>query len=126
MTTRVVVRALALIAVCLAVAWAADVSGKWKGEYQSPDGQTRQSTFTFQLSAEKLTGTVGSARGDAQISEGKVSGDDISFTVVRNFGGDDVKFLYKGKVSGDEIKLKVTANFGGEERTFDMTAKREK
>jgi hypothetical protein len=126
MTTRKVVRALVLIAVCLAVAWAADVSGKWKAEYQSPDGQTRQSTFTFQVSGEKLTGTVGSARGDAQISEGRVSGDDISFTVIRNFGGDDIKFLYKGKVSGDEIKLKMTANFGGEERTFQMTAKREK
>ena len=126
MTTRMVVRTLALVAVCLAVAWAADVSGKWKAEYQSPDGQTRQSTFTFKVDGEKLTGTLASAMGESQISEGKVSGDQISFVVIRNFGGDDVKFSYKGKVSGDEIKLAVTANFGGEERTFEMTAKREK
>jgi hypothetical protein len=126
MSVRLCVRALALIAVCLAVAWAADVSGKWKAEYQSPDGQTRQSTFNFQVSGEKLTGTVGGPRGDAQISEGKVSDDEISFVVVRDFGGNSVKFVYKGKVAGDEIKLAVTANFGGEERTFEMTAKREK
>lgn len=126
MTQRMFLRALVLLTLSLAVAWAADVSGQWKAEYTSPDGQTRQSTFTFKVDGEKLTGTVASAMGESQISEGKVSGDEIAFTVVRDFGGNEVKFRYKGKVAGDEIKLAVTANFGGEERTFEMTAKRQK
>ncbi len=126
MTQRTFLRALTLLGVFLAAAWAADVSGKWKAEYTSPDGQTRQSNFTFKVDGQKLTGTVASAMGESQISEGQVSGDEISFSVVRDFGGNEVKFRYKGKVSGDEIKLAVTANFGGEDRTFEMTAKREK
>ena len=125
MNTRVLVRALALVSVFLTAAWAADVSGKWKAEYESPDGQTRTSMFTFQVDGEKLTGTVGSARGESPISEGKVSGDEISFVVVRKFQDNEFKMNYKGKVAGDEIKLTVTANFGGEERTFEMTAKRQ-
>jgi hypothetical protein len=126
MTLRACVRVLFLIALCLAVAWAADVSGKWKAEMQTPDGQTRTSIFTFQVSGDKLTGTVAGARGETPISEGKISGDQISFVVVRKFQDNEFKMNYKGKVAGDEIKLTVTANFGGEERTFELTAQREK
>lgn len=103
---------------------AADVSGKWLAEYSTPDGQTRQSTFNFQVSGETLTGTVASTRGESKIEEGKIVGDDISFSVTRNFGGNDLKFVYKGKVAGDEIKFAVTVVDG--DRTFDMTAKRAK
>ncbi len=112
---------LLLLAALAFVALAADVSGKWKAEYTSPDGQSRTSLFTFKVDGEKLTGTVGGARGEAAIQDGKISGDDISFAVVRNFGGEDVKLQYKGKVSGNEMKLSVS--FG--ERSFEMTAKRE-
>jgi len=126
MTSRVVLGALALVAICLTAAWAAEVSGKWKAEFQTPDGQTRTNIFTFQVDGDKLTGTISGPRGDTPISEGKVSGDEISFAVVRKFEDREFKMDYKGKVAGDEIKLTVTANFGGEERTFEMTAKREK
>jgi hypothetical protein len=119
-------KVLCLAAIVLTVAWAADVSGKWKAEMQTPDGQTRTSIFTFQVSGDALTGTVAGARGETPISEGKISGDAISFVVVRKFQDNEFKMNYKGKVAGDEIKLTVTANFGGEERTFEMTAKREK
>jgi hypothetical protein len=119
-------KVLCLAAIVLTVAWAADVSGKWKAEMHTPDGQTRTSIFTFQVSGDALTGTVAGARGETPISEGKISGDAISFVVVRKFQDNEFKMNYKGKVAGDEIKLTVTANFGGEERTFEMTAKREK
>jgi len=99
---------------------AADVAGKWKAEFTMPDGQTRTSLFTFKVEGDKLTGTVSSPRGDAPIQEGKVSGDEISFVVVREFAGHEVRIHYKGKVSGDELKL--TVEFG--ERSFEMTAKR--
>ncbi len=113
-----------LLLMTMSAAWAADLNGKWTGEYQSPNGQTRQSTFTFQVKGETLTGTVASARGESNIEEGKVKGDEISFSVIRNFGGNDVKFQYKGKVTGDEIKFAVTVGEG--DRNFDMIAKRVK
>jgi hypothetical protein len=97
-------------------AMAADVSGKWKAEFTSPDGQQRVNTFTFKVEGEKLSGTVAGTQDETPIENGKVAGDEISFTAERPFGS----FAYKGKVSGDEIKFKVTFN----DETFEITAKR--
>jgi len=114
-------RIIPVVVITLALAaLAAEVAGKWKAEFTTPDGQTRSSLFTFKVEGDKLTGTVSSPRGDAPIQEGKVSGDEISFVVVREFGGNEVRINYKGKVSGNELKL--TVDFG--ERSFEMTAKR--
>jgi hypothetical protein len=114
-------RIIPAVVITLALAaLAAEVAGKWKAEFTTPDGQTRSSLFTFKVEGDKLTGTVSSPRGDAPIQEGKVSGDEISFVVVREFGGNEVRINYKGKVSGNELKL--TVDFG--ERSFEMTAKR--
>ena len=111
---------IASLAIFALTASAADINGKWKAEYTTPDGQARQSTFDFKADGDKLTGIVSSPRGEAPISEGKISGDDISFSVVRNIGGNEVKLLYKGKVAGSEIKFNVS--FG--DNSFDIVAKR--
>lgn len=124
MKTASLLRGFALFVLVCATVWAADVSGKWIGEFTTPDGQTRQSTFNFQVSGEALTGTVASTRGESKIDEGKVVGDDVSFSVTRNFNGNDMKFVYKGKVTGDEIKFNVSVGDG--DRTFELVAKRAK
>src|SRR5262249_10704345 len=103
------------VTLCIA-AVAADVSGKWRAEFTTPDGTQRVNTFTFKQEGAKLTGTVAGTQDETPIQDGKVTGDDISFTAERPFG----KFSYKGKVSGDEIKFKV--EFG--DNSFDITAKR--
>jgi len=69
---------------------------------------------------EKLTGTVAGGRGESEIKDGKIKGSGISFTVIRNFGGNEVTVKYNGKVTGDAIQFKVEAG----ERSYDMTAKR--
>ena len=111
---------LGLAAAFTLTASAADVGGKWKATYETPDGQARESTFDFKVDGAKLTGTVSSPRGESTISDGKISGDEISFSVVRNIQGSDVKLMYKGKVSGAEIKFNVS--FG--DREFEIVAKR--
>lgn len=98
------------------VALAADVSGKWKAEFTTPDGTQRTNTFTFKVDGGKLSGTVAGAQDETPIQNGKVNGDEISFTAERPFG----TFTYSGKASGGEIKLKVTFN----DQSFEMTAKR--
>jgi hypothetical protein len=117
-----ILTALALLAMLALTLSAADVTGKWQAEMKTPDGDVRTSTFTFKVDGEKLTGTVGSARGDAAITEGKVSGDTISFAVVRDFGGGEMKIEYTGKVAGNEIQMKMT--FPGGDRTMEMVAKK--
>jgi hypothetical protein len=101
---------------------AADVSGKWKSEMTTPDGQTRTSTYTFKVDGSTLTGTVGGPRGETEIREGKVSGDEIGFVLIRSFNGNEFKTQYTGKISGGEIRFKVEVV--GMERTFELTAKR--
>lgn len=114
---------LSLLALLTLCASAADVNGKWKATFTTPNGDTRESTFDLKADGDKLTGTVAGAQGEpAKIQDGKISGDDISFHVMRNFGGNEVKLEYKGKVAANEIKFTVT--FGGGDRTFEMTAKR--
>jgi len=95
---------------------AADVSGKWRAEFTTPDGTQRVNTFTFKVENGNLTGTVAGSQDETPIKDGKVAGDEISFSAERPFG----TFTYNGKVSGNEIKFQVTFN----DRTFEITAKR--
>jgi hypothetical protein len=104
-------------------AMAADVSGVWKAQMPGRDGETREVTFNFKQSGETLTGTTSGFRGaDVQISDGKVSGDEISFTVVREFQGNTMKMLYKGKIVGGEIQFKMQRE--GSDREREFTAKK--
>ncbi len=113
-----------LMALASALALAADISGKWTAEMQGRGGQTMTTTCEFKVDGDKLTGTVTGGRGGpVEISDGKISGDDISFAVVREFGGNSIKQMYTGKVSGDEIKFKVEVE-GREGSGREFTAKK--
>jgi hypothetical protein len=93
----------------LAAAFGAEVSGKWTAEMQGRDGQARTMTFNLKAEGEKLTGTVSGGMGaETQISDGKVSGDEVSFNVVREFNGNTMVMKYTGKVEGNEMKLKMS------------------
>lgn len=117
-TLTVLLSALALLA---GVACAADIDGKWKADYTTPDGSARSSTFTFKADGDKLTGNVTGQSGEVAIQDGKVAGDSITFFVMRNFGGNEVKLSYKGKLAGGEIKFTISFGDQGE---FEITAKK--
>jgi hypothetical protein len=106
---------------CSAVASAADLNGKWKGDMSTPNGDPLETTFNFQVSGEKLTGTATNSYGEEQITEGTVKGDEISFVIMA--GGGQFKIVYKGKVVGEELKFKVVIGDMGE---GELTAKRVK
>lgn len=111
MKVKILLIGIAALLVLLASAWAADVNGKWVAQVQGRQG-TVENTFNFKAEGTTLTGTVTTPQGESTISEGKVSGDEISFVVVRKRqDGSEMKMLYKGKVAGDEIKL--TREFQG-------------
>jgi hypothetical protein len=110
MKIKILLIGAAALLVLLASAWAADVTGKWVAQVQGRQG-TSENTFNFKVEGTTLTGTLATARGEDPITEGKVSGDEISFVVVRKFGENEMKTLWKGKVSGDEIKF--TREFQG-------------
>ena len=103
---------LVIFAAFALTASAADVAGTWKGSMETPNG-TMENTFVFKVNGANLTGSMSSEMmGERPISDGKVDGDNVSFTVVRNFGGNEVKQQFKGAVSGSEIKFTRTMQFG--------------
>ena len=99
----------ALLGIFALAASAADVTGKWTAEVPGRGGNMQTNTFVFKADGSKLTGTLSGGRGgDVEITDGKIDGDNISFVVVRSFGGNTVKQLFKGTVSGDTIKFTRT------------------
>jgi hypothetical protein len=70
-------------------------------------------------------GGGGGAPAPAPISNGKVSGNTITFDVVRDFNGTSMTQKYEGTVSGSDMKLKITrTGQDGTPTTTDATAKR--
>jgi hypothetical protein len=114
--------AVLFLALCAAV-FAADVTGKWVGQVPGRDNQTREMTFNLKADGDKLTGEVGAGRGTRPLEDGKISGDEISFTQTFEFNGNSMKFLYKGKVEGDQIKF-TREREGGQGRKVEFTAKK--
>jgi len=102
---------LALVAA--ATAAAADLNGKWIAQMPARNGETRDITFNFAVNGDQLTGTVTTPRGDAQITDGKVSGDQVTFTEVVQFGEREMKIQYKGTVASDGNSIEFTRSFEG-------------
>ena len=109
----------------------ADPAGTWTwttpGRNGGPD---RKSTLKLKLDGDKLTGKISSpGRGgetrDTDISDGKLKGDEISFTVTREVNGTKFTAKYNGKISGDTIKGKIEVERNGQPTSRDWEAKRE-
>jgi hypothetical protein len=111
-----------LFALSTVAALAADFNGKWNGQVQGRNGM-QTIGFDFHVDGATLTGKVTTMRGDADITNGKVDGDNISFDQVMNFNGNSMTVTYKGVADGDTIKF--TRTFGGGDRPpVEFVAKR--
>ena len=126
MRTFVFFASLAVLGCLLATAaLAANVDGKWTASMPGRQGNTMEVTFTFKAEDSKLTGTMSNPRGESAIKDGKIEGDNISFTQTFERGGNSMTIVYKGKVSGDTIEFtREMQGGGGRAQTF--TAKRAK
>ena len=125
---------LLVIILFAAAAAAADVSGKWVAQITSPSGSQSERVFTFRVSGDKLTGTIANQQvylatfeepgkpkmtgtlktqsGNPQeISEGKVSGNDISFVIISKMMGNEIRTVYMGKISGNEINFTAETKY---------------
>ena len=114
---RVVVFGIGLF---LAAAFAADVTGKWTGDVPGRGGEAAPSTFTFKQEGDKLTGSMTGPQGEIALQDGKVAGDQLSFSTTLEFGGNSIKLLYKGAVAGDQIKMTREREGSGQAREFTI------
>jgi hypothetical protein len=63
-------------------------------------------TFVFKVDGSKLSGeTTSSMMGKSVIENGKVDGDNVTFTITVKFQDNEMKVNYKGKVTGNEVKF---------------------
>jgi hypothetical protein len=114
---------IALVALGAIVAVAAHVDGTWTAKVPGREGQMQDMTFKLKAEGANLTGTVSGRGGDTAISDGRISGDAISFNVKREFGGRSMVFKYEGKVAGEEIQFKQTVE-GMDRPPREFTAKK--
>jgi len=114
---------MALCAFLAPAAPAADISGNWKATVDTPNGPVER-TFVFKVDGHTLTGESNSSMfGKSTIEDGKVDGDNVSFTLTVNVQGNQGKVKYTGKVvDADTIKFTVDVEAIGQ--TLEMTAKR--
>jgi len=106
-------RLLFLLVALACSALAADIAGTWKAAAEGPNGNMER-TFVFQVAGEKLTGeTTSTMMGKSNIMDGKVDGDNLSFSIMVKFQENEMKINYKGKVTGNEIHLTAEVDGGG-------------
>ncbi|MGB7758272.1 MAG: hypothetical protein WBL61_00505 [Bryobacteraceae bacterium] len=108
---------------------AADAGGKWAFEQEGRGGPV-QVTLNLKVDGSTLTGTLTRPGRDGNametpISDGKVDGNNISFSVKREFNGNSFVTTYKGTLDGDSMKIEITMpGRDGNSRTANVVAKR--
>src|SRR6476661_8698473 len=105
MKTQITILALAAASLS---ALAADITGTWKAEFNTQRGLQKY-TFTLKQDGTKLTGKANVEREgekrEAELKDGKVEGDTVTFVEPLKIQDNDIRITYTGKISGDEIKF---------------------
>lgn len=89
-------------AAVVTAAAAAGIDGKWSGTVAQS-----AITFTFKTEGGKLTGTLDNAAapGVTELKDVKLTGDTVTFHVVRDLNGAETRIEWSGKLAGDELRL---------------------
>ena len=113
---------LGLMGLLAALLISADATGKWKGSFDAA-GTIRNIVFDLKADGETLTGTVGGLiEKAAEIKEGKIQGDKVSFWFMTEYEGNPIKLVCNGKVDGDEIHFTMGLEDG--QWSTDFVAKK--
>jgi hypothetical protein len=101
-------------------------AGNWNAALILPDGNRIEGTLKLKQEGDKLTGATIRNENENQIQDGKIAGDEITFTVIRDRDGRKVTAKYKGKITGDTLKGKVESDWSGDWQTLEWEGTRGK
>lgn len=88
-------------AIAASAAWAQDLTGRWTA---TAVGNNVAVTLDLKVTGNVVTGAILNPQsGPAEIKEGKLEGNNISFHVVRTANNTTNKILWKGMIHGEEI-----------------------
>src|SRR6476619_7672169 len=113
MKTLIILLTLALSSLS---ALAADITGTWKAEFETQRGLQKY-TFTLKQDGTGVTGKANVEREgekrEAELKEGKVEGDTVTFVELLKIPDNELRITYTGNISGDEIKFtRKVGDFG--------------
>lgn len=94
------------------IAFAADATGKWVGDFAGPNGNSMALAVNLKQEGTKLTGSSEGPGGTIEIKEGKIDGDKISFYITFEGGGGAMKLNHTGTITGDELVLTIAMEGG--------------
>src|SRR5215471_19481386 len=96
----------ALIVMLVLASRAADIGGQWRAEFDTQIG-VQKYVFTFQTDGNKLIGKavseVNGQKREAELKEGALTDDSLSFVEMFSFQGNEIRIKYTGKVGADGI-----------------------
>ncbi len=119
-----IVMAVVICSLMTVAAYAADLNGAFVAKVEGKNG-TMEITYTFKVDGAKLTGKVTNPRGDAEIKDGKVDGNNFEFSVERPGRGDNpaTTVKYTGKIDGDTLTIQAPGRGG---QSMEQKAERKK
>lgn len=93
-----------------------NASGRWEVSLESPMGTMQ---FNLELSQEgsSLSGKFISQFGTSEFTGGKVSGNEIFFTISLTFGGQSIDLAFSAVIEGDTMRGTVQSQMGSMEFT---------
>jgi hypothetical protein len=118
-TVRLVLLLVLLTSVVSALkSYAADVTGTWKADIESPVGILKY-TYLFKQEGSIVTGKIiidmNGEKHETDMIDGKLQGDTLTFIENVSFDGNEFRINYSGKVTGDEINFtRVIGDFGND------------
>jgi alpha-galactosidase len=102
---------------------APEINGHWLSLRKTSDGQTHETSLWLELRGDQLAGFLQGRDADEPIWNGKITGDEISFTIKRDEFGNIREILYHGTVTGNTLRLHMKHPDGWEtESTYDHVA----
>jgi hypothetical protein len=84
----------------------ANVAGNWDFSFTSPQGAANW-RVKFDQFGDTLRGSAATDFGQLEVSEGWITGNDLSFTLYLNFNGQQIQVNFAGSVKGDTVQGNV-------------------
>jgi alpha-galactosidase len=97
--------------------YAAGFTGHWLFVQKTSDGQTQETSLWLKADGDLLTGYLTERDESEPISEGKITGSEISFVIVRDDFGKERRNLYHGSINGKTLRLRMTSTDGSQSDT---------
>ena len=95
----------------------------WKNRF-GRDGEETESSVTITKEGEAFSGSYSGQGGESPVTDVKLEGDVLSFTMSRETERGSFSSVFSGKIDGDALKGSATTKFGEREMRRNFAAER--